>query len=350
LEWLDHHWYNARMPKIKFIMVIGLLLIAFLFSACTPGVPTGDVVLTGTLQGTLRPYPTNSATPTPFPTGYASPTPSPTVTPTATPVFYDVLEQDDMFSIGWRFNVSPYAIMTANPTVNPYAMSVGTTLLIPVTPAPETTATSEVELSPTPTPRLNTIQTPDCYPDSFGGLWCFVLVTNDGEGALENITGIIDLQDGEEARQEIAVMPLNLLPPGESLPLIAYFQAPVSMDYRVSAQIDFFLPVMPDDQRYLSVEVLDQSLKLSRNDQVAEVTGEISLLEGEAASRYIWVNATAFDEEGHVVAVRRWDSSRQLSPGDSEPFSLFLYSMGGRIDRVDLLVEARSDQDPPAEE
>jgi hypothetical protein len=85
-----------------------------------------------------------------------------------------------MYSIGWRFNVSPYQIMTANPTVNPRAMGVGTTLLIPITPNPNPTETPMVALTPTATPLFSArYPAPDCYPDALGGLWCFVLVTND---------------------------------------------------------------------------------------------------------------------------------------------------------------------------
>jgi len=94
---------------------------------------------------------------------------------------------------------------------------------------------------------FSALPAPDCYPDALGGMWCFVLVKNDEAGALENVTGLIKLQQGEEIRQEIALTPLNLLPAGESLPLTAYFPPPVSEEYSISASVDFFLPVLPED-------------------------------------------------------------------------------------------------------
>jgi LysM repeat protein len=267
-----------------------------------------------------------------------------------TPVYYDVLEGDDMYSIGWRFNVSPQQIMTANPTVNPRAMGVGTSLLIPITPAPDLTATPWVELTPTATQPFAALQAPDCYPDALGGLWCFLLVENDNGRAAENVSGVVTLRYGEETRRESAIMPLNLLPAGAELPLIAYFQPPLPEAFTVTARVDFWLPVMPGDQRYLPVAVEDQAVTLSEAGRVAAVSGVLSLPAGQPEARYAWLHATAFDAEGHVVAVRRWDSEATLTGGDRTPFNLFLYSLGGPIERVDLLAEAQPAIEPAAED
>ncbi len=336
--------YNAGMQKTGNISSYLLLLATMLLTACSPSTPVVINTLTSTVDGTLRPYPTDTATVTPLPTGYSSPTPSPTVTPTATQVFYEVQLGDDMYSIGYRYKVHPDAIMTANPEVNPRAMGVGTTLLIPVTPSPEPTPTTASDPTPTPTQLAVDLITPDCYPESIGGLWCFVLVENEEDTALENISAEVILRIGDEERREIAIMPLNLLPAGEALPLIVYFQPPLPEDYSVTASITFMLPVMPDDQRYLPVVIEDQSIVLNEDQNIAIIEGDLFLPAGHPATRYIWVNATAFDEEGHVVAVRRWESDVQLSAGEKVPFELALYSMGNAIDRVSLLVEARGHQ------
>lgn len=329
------------MYKTLALSLLCLTLAGAILSACSPVSPMATVTPSATLDGTLRPYPTATVTSTPLPTDYVSPTPSPTVTPTPTPVYYQVLEGDDMYSIGWRFGLSPEAIMTANPTVNPRAMGIGTSLLIPITPEAESTATPLVMLSPTTTPRFSALKMPDCYPDALGGLWCFVLVESGEDEAFENISGVVTLQQGEDTWQEVATMPLNLLPTGKSIPLIAYFQPPTPSNFTVTAQVDFFLPVMPDDGRYLAIEISDQSITFREDGRVAVVTGDLLLSPDQPQTRYLWVNATAFDEAGHVVAVRRWDGPSPLSPGERMPFELFLYSMGEAIDRVDLLVEAQ---------
>jgi hypothetical protein len=267
-----------------------------------------------------------------------------------TSVYYAVLEGDDFYSVGWRFNVSPQQIMTANPSVNPRAMGVGTTLLIPITPGPDPTATPLVELTPTATPIFTELQAPDCYLDSQGGLWCFVLVTNTTGKPVENLSAVISLQHGDETLQVSAIMPLNLLPDGKALPLIAYIQPPLPEEYTANARVDFLLPVMPDDQRYLSATITEQTQEFSADGRLATVRGRVSLPAGQPVARYAWVNATAFDAEGRIVAVRRWDSPGQLSGGTELPFTLYLYSLDGPIERVDLLVEAPVQAEAPDED
>ena len=334
------HWYNAGMLKMVRFSYILLLIISFALAACAPGSPELTQTATRTAAGTLRPYPSDTPTATPLPTGYSSPTPSPTITPTPTQVLYEVQRGDDMYSIAFRYGIEPSVLMTANPTVNPGLMSVGTSLLIPITPMPEATPTMPAEPSPTPTLRYEAQLVPDCYPDAFGGLWCFVLFENNEPAAIENVTGMVILGEGEDARQEIALTPLNVLPSGESLPLVAYFHPPLPAAYSVTAQVDFLLPMMPDDDRYLPITAAEQTVTLRDNDRVAQVEGALVLPDDAADAAYVWVNATAFDVEGHVVGVRRWKAGEDIQAGERVTFNILVYSLGGPIDRVDLLFEA----------
>jgi len=344
LEAHNLHWYNPHMHKQSLFPVFRLLLLGFLLSACAQGITTDEQAPTGTFEGTLRPYPTERPTTSPSPTYSATPLRSPTASPTPTPVIYEVQEGDDMYGIAFFYNISPQALMTANPTVIPNAMGPGTKLVIPITPAPETTPTATNDISPTSTLTFSTLPAPDCYPDALGGLWCFVLVANDEAGALENVTGVIELQQGEAVQQEIALTPLNLIPAGKSLPLVAYFQPPVNEEFRVSASVDFFLPVLQDDNRYLPVNIVEQTLTIDEDGMTAQISGEFSFPEGQPDAAYVWISATAFDREGHIVAVRRWENEQTIGNGDQNPFVFALYSLGEPIGRVDLLVEAYREQ------
>lgn len=337
------------MRNKSFFALIFLIIIASALTACTQDIQQFIATATQTQEGTLRPYPSNTATNTPLPTGYSSPTPSPTITPTPTPVMYEVQTGDDMYSIAFRFRISPEALMTANPTVNPRAMSVGTNLLIPVTPMPEATPTQGITPSPTATMPYDMLQEPDCYTDALGGLWCFVLVINREDGALENVSGVVTLSEGEEQRQEDAIMPLNLLPAGKALPLIAYFEPPIPQTYTVQAEVSFFLPVMPADQRYLKLAISEQDLELRQDGKIGLVAGEITWPGGQPEAQYLWVHATAFDEDGHVVAARRWEAELPFASGEPLSFAINLYSLGGSIDRVDVLAEALAVQENPEE-
>jgi hypothetical protein len=107
---------------------------------------------------------------------------------------------------------------------------------------------------------------------------------------------------------------------------------------------------MPDDQRYLKVDIVDQSVTYRDDGRIAEITGELLLPEVRSDTEYVWINATAFDAEGHVLGVRRWEQTEAASVNSDLTFNLSLYSMEGVIDRVDLVVEARALQDQAEEE
>ena len=321
-------------------MVVLLALFGLLVPACAPEAGLNGPGVITTQEGTLRPYPSDTPSATPFPTDYQTTTSTPTVTSTPTPIYYDVQEGDDMYGIAFFYGISPQQLMTANPTVNPRAMGPGTTLLIPITPGPEATATSAVTNTPSPTPPFAQLEQPSCYPDATGGLWCFMLLVNDEVSGLENVSAVVTLNDGEDLRQEMAIMPLNLLPEGAALPLVAYFQPPLPDDYDLSAEVVFYLPVMPGDDRYLPVEIQDRTLTLVREGEIAQVSGKLALSGAGGKLSYLWLNGTAFDAEGNVVASRRWEMPGPIEAGQTVDFSFSLFSLGGAIDRVELLAEA----------
>ncbi|MDT8381651.1 MAG: LysM domain-containing protein [Brevefilum sp.] len=344
MDCFDLHGYNAGMQKNRLVTVTLLLLGVVLLSSCAQAAPQIEKTPTRTLDGTLRPYPSDTPSATPLPTDYVSPTPTPTITPTATQVYYDVREGDDMYGIAFWYGISPQAIMTANPTVNPRMMGPGTTLLIPITPVAGATATATLALTPTPTPPYTALKEPNCYPDALGGLWCFVLLENNQGGALENVSAEVTVDLGEETLTGTAVMPLNLLPAGASLPLVIYFEGPITEAFSAAAEVDFFLPVMPGDQRYLELELTDQNVTISEDGTRAEISGTAVIPEESTGARYLWINATAFDRDGKVVATRRWEGDSAFSAGQQAGFDLTLYSLGGAIDRVEILAEAQAAQ------
>jgi LysM repeat protein len=340
------------MRKIRLFALLTLILASLLASACSADPGDQPTPAASPAQSsTLRAYPTGTPTLTPLPTGYVSPTPSPTITPTPTLVYYEIQLGDDMYSIAFRYGLEPAAVMTANPDVDPRAMIVGTPLLIPITPTPPPTptATSEQTKETETTPEEELLPTPDCYPDALGGLWCFLYYTNEDESARENVSATFTLGTGEEPRQETAITPLNLLPAGESLPLIAYFQPPLPEDRTVSAEVDFSLPVMPDDARYLEVSLEQTDLDVQPDGATATVTGTVSIPAGGADAAYVWVSATALDVDGQVVAVRRWQNNLDLLAGGELAFEITLYSLGGPIDSVALLAEAQPTAPPEIE-
>ena len=73
----------------------------------------------------------------------------------------------------------------------------------------------------------------------------------------------------------------------------------------------------------------------------ARLTGQVFLAANVENASQVWVAATAYDEAGRVVGVRRWEWDDGLAAGGSIPFDFMLSSIGGKISRVDFAVEAR---------
>jgi len=212
------------MQKMKLVF---LPLVVMTLAGCNSGLlvsPTSQVQL----SGTLRPFPSQTFTPEHPPT--ATPTQTATPTPTSTPIYYTVGENDDMFGIALRHGISLEALKTANPSINPYFMGAGTQLLLPITPTSAQATPTASAATPTPTSsgtQMVSLQT-DCYRDGAGSVTCFVLAHNNSQKPLENITAKVTLTGiaNEYTQTQVAILPLNLLPAGAALPLIAYFNAP----------------------------------------------------------------------------------------------------------------------------
>jgi LysM repeat protein len=254
--------------------------------------------------------------------------------PSPTPFTYQVKAGDTMSHIAEKFGVSLDDLLAANPEVSSNAMSVGTTLKIPSDPA---NLTGE----PSPTPAPFTVEQIECYPTADGGMWCFVLAHNDFPDFMENVSAQVSLVDahGEVLGSQIALLPLNILPPNTSLPLAAYFPN-VPADATPQVQILTAIKLLPNDKRYLPATVNNTLVQVDADGHSAQVNGQV-LLNGKRDASQIWVTGTAYDEAGGVVGIRRWESEKGMEGGGNLPFEFMISSIGGKIARVEFAVEAR---------
>jgi hypothetical protein len=244
-----------------------------------------------------------------------------------------------MFGIALRFGVSLEALKTANPTVIPRAMSVGTILMIPITPQPTAGPTPTPV---TPTPTILDVQPPVCYAEAGGGLWCFILVRNASQQPFENVQGIVSLvSEGFEPVSQPAYALLNLLPAGEVIPLVAYFTALPAVPYAARGEITLALPQPDNDARYLPVSITDQQSMIAPGGLSAQITGTLALPEDSPAANLVWLALTAYTADGQVVGVRKWETLIPLLPGETRAFSITVYSLGPAIATLSLQSEAR---------
>ena len=215
-------------------------------------------------------------------------------------------------------------------------MSIGTKLTIPSQSGAGFTGTNA-----TPVPM--TVGPLNCTRSCESGFWCFLLIKNEQKFPVENILARIVLGNSQtgQVAELLTTAPLNILFPGKALALSAYFPAPVPDPFQTSYEMVSALQVQDGSSRYLDTRLENQQINIDSNALSARVYGEVSLIDPSASSSQVWAAAIAYNVQGMVVGVRRWESAAPLSAGQKTSFSFQVYSTGAAITSVDVLVEAR---------
>jgi hypothetical protein len=309
------------MPRF---MVNICLILLLLLSACTTATSTPTVIASPIPYQTLTiPY-----TPTVIPpmVGIALPTP--------TTITYTVVQGDTLIGIAGRYGITLETLLTANPSIQTSLLSVGTTLIIP--------NGIQVTGEPTPTPALLPVLQAHCWSETDGGLWCFALLQNQYAETVENISARFTLLDSEQKTlaEDVAYGLLDILPPGRLMPLALHFPPPILGNRSLRVQLTSAIRLLPGDARYLPVMLEGTLVSVAASGLTAQVTGKV-VLAGPGTSSQLWVLAVAYDAEGQVVGVRRWDSTSPMTATEPVSFNFLISSLGPRIDKVEFLSEAR---------
>ena len=301
--------------------------LGFLLSSCTPATiqPTPTLVPTGI----ITPY--HTITPSPVsPTSTQIAIIPVTPAPTPTPFMHTVKKDETMLGIAFQYGISLEDLKAANPGVDPRFLSVSMQLVIPISgEIPETI--------PTPTPVPLEWQQPQCYRTGDGGAWCILSVTNQLETSVENLSAWIGLftPQGANSSSQVAYSPMNLLRPGNTIPLMSYFAPPLPEEFEAHAELLSGFAVATEDTRYLDLEVNVEKVEISADGKQAVVSGEVILPDDKTVPSLLWALAVAYDSNGNIIGARKWEST-----GEAQ-FGLTIYSVAGMIDRIEVLTEAR---------
>ena len=141
-------------------------------------------------------------------------------------------------------------------------------------------------------------------------------------------------------RVKLRFLPLNILPPDTSLPLAVFFPPDIPFDAKPQVQILTAIRLLPNDERYMPATINNTLVQVNADGHSAQVSGLVLSQSQTSAANQVWVTATAYDEAGRVVGVRRWESNASLPAGGSLPFDFMVSSIGGKIARVEFAVEA----------
>jgi LysM repeat protein len=303
-------------------------------------------------QGTLSLTAIPSSTPTVLPS------------PTPTPYTYQVKKGDTLLGIALHFGLTLEILKAANPNVDPNFLSVGTQLVIPISQASKLpTAT------PSPTPFPLSIDSPRCYPQGNAGAWCVAQVSNDQPSAVDSLQVWFSLADSSGAvvtRTQVTPL-LDWIPPGDTLPLLAFFPTgplpPALAGLTARAELADANSVPPEGGRYLPLRTQFSHAQISPDGFQAVVQGQVdyplppapqatgaaagatptpTLSADQTKANVIWVLVVAYDAYGQVVGARRWEADKGLKPTGSMEFTQPVYSLGPPIDHVEVIIEARN--------
>ncbi len=261
---------------------------------------------------------------------------TPLIVPTPTPTLHVVVSGETMSSIAVRYGVELAAVIAANPQVNPNTMSIGTKLTIP-----SQSGAGFAGSSATPVPM--TVGPLICNRSREGGIWCFLLVKNEQKFPVENIFAHILLGNNQTGQvlDQLTTAPLNILYPGKAFAISAYFSTAIPDPFQTSYELVSALQVQDGSSRYLETKVENQQINIASNGLSARISGDVSLTDPSASATQVWAAAFAFDAQGRVVGIRRWEGPAALPAGQKITFSFQVYSTGSAITLVEVLAEAR---------
>ena len=300
-----------------------LFLFIFLVTACASAPPQNAP------NNSLEPYLTATPSLTPAPNVLVI---VETPIPTATPFVYTIQSGDTFSELAEQFKISQDDLRAANPDVSPNSMTVGATLLIPDSSSAMTSASTP---TPVPAPVTQTV----CHPTADNGLWCFALIQNTTPDILENVSAQITLLDenNNALASQTAFMPLDMIPSNASLPVYVFFP---NTSANNNIQVQVLSAIQSNTSRYLPATLNNIITQIDWNGLTAQLSGQITLPAESTAATQVWVAAVAYDKDGRVVGIKRWEGGA-IQPGGSISFSFLVSSLGSAIDAVEFLVEAK---------
>lgn len=328
-----------NMRSMKLYKTLLLCSFTCILAACQSSQATQIVNLFGSEK--LTPYTTATLTPTITPTPVNAPTATPLPTLTPTPYLYTVNGTDTLWTIAARNGITLAELISANPDINPYTLAAGMKIVVP--PSSGVSGTPTV---PGATAIPVVLDPAYCTPSLTGGLYCFALVENNQKFAVQNLSAQFILTDPEtgDHQVQIGLLPLTHLQSGSSLPFFAYFPPPVSASPKVELQLLTALPVNAENDTTLAVNIQDSQTEIAEDGCSAKVKASLALQKTDATANRFWVAAVAYDLRGNIIGIRQLDKQANLGNGQRVDFTLYIYSVAGKIDHVDLFGEAMQEK------
>lgn len=257
--------------------------------------------------------------------------------PSPTPFVQEVKEGETLLDIALEYGLSLDQLLAANPGIDPHFLSIGQELQIP---GPEGELSQALLPTSTPLPISTTAVV--CQRAASGSLKCIVTADNDRSTAVEGLTARITLvgSDGRALESQLAYAPLNRLPAGGKMPLMASFERTLP-DF-VGASVDLLSAVESGavEGRYIPVELDQISRERLEGGLQWRVAGRAELRAEELPDQArLSILAAGLDDQERIVGFTKWEP-RKFEPSEPLQFELLVHSLGATIVDIYLLAEA----------
>ena len=250
-------------------------------------------------------------------------------TPTPAPLVYKVKKDELGSTIALRYGITLQELQSSNPGVDLNFLKENQELIIPPrqqTPVPDLSS---------PTPAFLSVNNVTCYPASEGAGWCIGTLRNDLPDAVMYITGEFVLKGANQTWQKSFTSLINMLPPGNQIPVFALFDAPFPYPYQVTLLIHTAIGQAPSNLGE-KIEVLDQKIIINPDGLVSKIEGNIKITNPK--SKQLAIIAAGYSD-GKPAGIRRQELFTEESSEGILPFQIWLYSVGPPIDQVEIFVE-----------
>jgi LysM repeat protein len=293
------------------------------------------------LTPTLRPLP--SPTPSTTPPGPRETVqPIPTLGPTPTPLTHIVQLNDTLLGIAAQYGLDLDDLLAANPGLNPRLLSVGQALVIP---GPEGDPIGELIALPPPEPI--DVSRPACFPQPGGTMTCLVLVTNPGDVPLEGVVLTLTSLDarGRAVESTSAVPALPVVPVVGAVPAAGSLHEVPGAGGAVIVHVESAYSSPGLAERSVPVDIRQTVHQPSEDRRRWDLAGELQLPQGPDSDPILFrVVAIGLDADGGPLGFATWEG--QTGYGHSVMYRLFVFSLGGRMETVQVLAAAWVDLPP----
>jgi hypothetical protein len=166
------------------------------------------------------------------------------------------------------------------------------------------------------------------------------LATNPGEAPLEGVVFTATQIDraGEAVQTITAVPALAILPPEAAVPVAFALPMDPNDVGQVLVQVQSAYPSPDWEARFLPLESRQSVYQPSPDRRRWELQGEVAVPEGPEGSVSVRIVAVALAADGNPLGFATWTGPSAF--GQTLPYRLTVFSLGGEIDVVDMQIEA----------